>query len=114
MATKTKTQIEVIEKRSVEREYRMEGTQAIVIKDGQKIMLVDGLGGQDDLCGGAVRWRHGMAFMLKDGDTFETLDAEYNVYFSVLQRLLAGEDPERPVLMLSGNDIESIAAKADL
>lgn len=105
---------EVIEKRSVEREYGFDGTQAIINKDGNKILIADGFGGVGDLCGGAVRWRHGMAIRLKSDDTFAALDADYNVYFSILDRALEGADPDRPVLQLDGNHIEAIAKKAGL
>lgn len=110
----SENKVTVLEKRSVEREYGMEGTEAIVIKDGEKLLLTDGFGGIDDLRGGAVRWCHGKVVKLKAEDTFEGLDAEFNVYFSVLDRALKAMDPERPLLCLHGRQIESIAEKAGL
>lgn len=109
-----KNEVTVLEQRSVVREYGIEGTEAIVIKDGEKLLLTDGFGGQDDLRGGTVRWCHGKALKLKDGDTFETLDAEFNAYFSVMDRALKAMDPERPLLSLHGRQIEAIAEKAGL
>ncbi len=110
----SKNEVTVLEQRSVEREYGMGGTEAIVIKDGEKLLLTDGFGGIDDLRGGTVRWCHGKALKLKDGDTFETLDAEFNAYFSVMDRALKAMDPERPLLSLHGRQIEAIAEKAGL
>lgn len=106
--------VEVVEKRSVERAYGMTGTEAIIIKDGQKMFVCDGFGGVDDLCGGAVRWRHGMAIRLKSDDTFSTLDADYNAHMSVLGLALTDSDPERPMLPLDRFHIEAIAKKAGL
>ena len=100
----TANEVTVLEKRSVVRDYGIEGTEAIVIKDGEKLLLTDGFGGQDDLRGGSVRWCHGMAVKLKAEDTFQILDAEFNVYL----------DPERPLLLLSGRQVEAIAKKAGL
>ena len=96
--------ITVLEQRSVVREYGIEGTEAIVIKDGEKLLLTDGFGGIDSLRGGSVRWCYGMAVKLKAEDTFPILDAEFNAYL----------DPERPLLLLSGRQVEAIAEKAGL
>ena len=110
----SKNEVTVLEQRSVEREYGMGGTEAIVIKDGEKLLLTDGFGGIDGLRGGAVRWCHGKVVKLKAEDTFEGLDAEFNVYFSLMDRALLARDPERPLLLLSGRQVEAIAKKAGL
>lgn len=106
--------VAVLEKRLVKRAYDLDGIEAIIVKDGEKIFICDGFGGVDDLCGGAVRWRHGMAIRLKSDDTFSTLDADYNAHMSVLGLALTDSDPERPMLPLDRFHIEAIAKKAGL
>jgi hypothetical protein len=98
----------LIEKRTVTREYDFQGTDAIIYhpKLG-RLLIKDAFGGMGQLRGGAVRWEHGMAIQLKPDDSFESLR-------DLLGMVLAGYDPERPVLEWDGRAVESLAKSLSL
>lgn len=91
MAT-LKTQASVIETETVERNYGMTGTNAIVYHPRYgRILLKDGFGGQGQLRGGAVRWEHGAIYRIRPTDTLESLRADrYNDEYSVMEALMRG------------------------
>lgn len=97
----------IIEKRNVERDYGFIGTEVIIDhpKHG-RLMIMDAFGWREQNSGGKVRWRHGMAIQLKDGDTFASLAAEN----SDPHYLRKGYDAERPVLDWDGFIVSQIAS----
>ena len=107
--------VEIIEARSVERDYGFAGTQAIIqhSKCG-RLLIEDGFGGVDSLAGGAVRWRHGLLIAIHPGDTFASLDQPWNEFFSNLQSAEHANDPQRPILSWDGSAIERLAESAGL
>jgi hypothetical protein len=109
-------EINVIEQEQVERDYGMQGTEAIVEHpDHGLIYIADGFGGVDTMRGGAVRWEHGMAVKLQPGDTLESLlETEWNESTSLFRAMLEGYDEARPVLEISGRQIAAIAKAAGL
>lgn len=112
----TNASVTLIESQEVERDYGMRGCVAIVQhhKHG-RLLLADGFGGMHTLQGGAVRWRHGLAAKLKDGDTLASLwGAEWNDAMSHMSAVMGGHDPERPVLDWTGQHVEQAAMAAGL
>lgn len=108
--------ITLIERRDVERDYGMRGCVAIVqhSKHG-RVLLSDGFGGQGTLAGGAVRWRHGVAVKLKDSDTLDGLEkSDWNDAMSLMSAVVQGADPDRPLLDWMGHHIERAAEAAGL
>lgn len=105
----------LIEKETVERDYGFTGTNAIIEHNGELWLICDGFGGQDSLEGGCVRWKHGMAYRLQAGDTIVSLHAgEWNETTDHWTALVNGYDDDRPMMMVNGYAIESIAKKLGL
>lgn len=112
----TNASVTLIESQEVERDYGMRGCIAIVQhhKHG-RILLSDGFGGMGTLAGGAVRWRHGFAAKLKDGDTIDSLfDTDWNDAMCLMSAVRAGIDPDRPMLEWEGHHIKQAAEAAGL
>ncbi len=93
--------MKLIDVRTLSGAYDLPCDQAIVEKQGRRILLTEGYGG-GDVQGKTYRWQHGLAIGLLPGDTFESLDKPANEdYTSYLQIALAGGDPDRPDLLWS-------------
>lgn len=110
------TALQVIESEQYEAEYEMKATRAIIEhpKHG-RILLAQGFGGLDDICGGAIRWRHGIAVQLQPGDTLHSLrSCEWNDTTSLYLAVVQGYDASRPILEWSGKKITSQARIAGL
>jgi hypothetical protein len=109
-------EINVIEQEQVERDYGMQGVEAIVEHpEHGLIYIADGFGGMDTMRGGAVRWEHGMAVKLQPGDTLENLrETEWNDSTTLFRAMLEGYDESRPVLQLTGRQVSAIAKAAGL
>ena len=108
--------INVIETRSVKRDYGFRGTEAIIDhpKHG-RLLVVDGYGGTDSPRGGCVRWEHGKVIRLRDDDTCDDLETtKWNSQMSVLEAVLAGYDDTRPALLYHSKDMEELATTAGL
>lgn len=87
----------IIECRWVARDYGFQGAEAIIEhpKHG-RILIYDAFGGIDSQRGGMVRWSHGGANQLLDGDTLESLDAgEWKDGVSLMQAVQQGYDDAR-------------------
>lgn len=108
--------ITLIERRDVKRNYGFAGTEAVIDHPTHgRMLLCDGFGGIDSISGGTVRWAHGMAIKLHDGDTFETLDgAQWTNDVTLMQATQHGYDDTRPVLDWDGLAIARAAAAAGL
>lgn len=106
----------LIEKESVRRDYDMIGTNAVIdTVDHGRLLIQDGFGGIDDLCGGAVRWRHGLAVQLQPTDSLELLRSEMiNDFTSRFDQVTMGYDKTRPILLWPGFVIESMATAIGL
>lgn len=106
----------LIEKREVTRDYGFDGIDAIVDHPTHgRLLIMDGFGGTDTLKGGAVRWEHGMAIKLQDGDTIDGLiNGEWNDYTTLMGAVIAGHDDSRPILEWDGDMVESVAKSVGL
>lgn len=107
---KTNT-VTVIEQRPIERDYEMQGVQAIIDHPTHgRLLIEDGFGGMDTLEGGAVRWEHGGVIKLKANDTLSSMENEsWNDHCDLLSVVLMGRDDERPVMEWDGFVIRSVA-----
>lgn len=96
----------LVEKAEVEREYGLRGTVAVVdhVKFG-RLLIADGYGGEHELCGGAVRWKHGEVIKLKPGDTLAQLQSSTKDWVA----MRCGHDQERPLLYWTGYHLERLA-----
>ena len=106
----------LVETRHVERDYGFAGTQAIVDTKNGRLLIEDGYGGEGTLAGGCVRWRHGSAYALQPGDTFESMAAKFGTCWgedvSILSAVIAQADEARPYLNYwSGHAIALVASK---
>ena len=112
----TKSSYVVVESQTVERDYGMSGTIAIIeSKAGDRYLIADGFGGMDSLSGGAVRWKHGEAVKLQPDDTIDSLrSGEWNDYINHFDAVLRGIDSERPIMRWEGYVIENIAETCGL
>jgi len=92
MATATATATaKLIEKETVTRDYDFLGCNAIIEYQGKRHLICDGYAGQESPCGGAVRWRHGVACAILPDDTIASLrQTSYNHDMSVFEALLMG------------------------
>lgn len=108
--------IKVIEIKSVEREYGFEGKIAIIDHDKHgRLLIVDGFGGMDELCGGMVRWRHGSVFKLHPDDALNSLDrGEWNEFMTLMEAVQRDADKSRPRLDWSGHMCAALAKRAHL
>ncbi len=105
----------LIEKETVYRNYGLPGINAIIRHNGELLLITDGFGGQDDIAGGAVRWQHGRAYKLRDGDTLRGLHhGDYNSVTSNWRAVIDGYDDSRPALNWPGYVIAAIAKKVAL
>ena len=113
------TKSRLVETQDVERDYGFAGMQAIVDTENHgRILIEDGFGGMDSLEGGCVRWKHGSAYQLKPGDTFESLD-EVSFYhvdlpYTYLDAVVQQADDSRPWLPWDGKIVASIAKSLKL
>lgn len=85
-----------------EGDYGFERTAAIIDhKKHGRILITDGFGGMDQLCGGMVRWSHGMAIKLQpmDASIDELENKMWNYHMTLLEAILAGQDETRPILL---------------
>lgn len=97
----------LIAKRTVERNYGFVGTDAIVQHHEFGLLFVcDGFGG-GCLEGGCVRWKHGGAYHLVDGDSFEKLSEEFNEHCTIYEAMKAGYDADRQPVEISLKQLES-------
>jgi len=110
----------LIETQDIERDYGFKGTRAIVdtLKHG-RLLIEDGYGGVDSMGGGCVRWKHGSAYQLQPGDTFESLqtDSEWEDCGQTMTKLgaiLWQVDDSRPYLHWDGHAIASLAGSLGL
>jgi hypothetical protein len=114
----TQARYAVIELESVERDYGMAGTIAIVESpEHGRLLIEDGFGGIDSLQGGSVRWKHGMAVKLQPGDTLESLrqiDPSFQYETSYYEAMKNCLDPSRPILPWEGYVIENVAKACGL
>jgi len=106
----------LVETQAVERDYGFKGTQAIIDTKNGRLLIKDGYGGVDTLAGGCVRWRHGAAYALQPGDTFESMAAKFGTCFgedvSILSAVFEQADDARPYLPYwSGHAIAAVARK---
>ena len=92
---------------SVERDYGLTGTVAIVEStEGKRFLIQDAFGGVDTLEGGAVRWRHGTVIQLQPNDTLSSLRAgEWNECTTLWDAVTHGYDESRPVLEISPENL---------
>lgn len=107
------TDIKIIERREVKRDYGFLGTEAIIDhhKHG-RLLIADGYGQMDGARGGMVRWEHGMVIKLQPADTFASLEAgAWNESTTLMQAVRAGYDDTRPLQNWDGHMIRA-AAKA--
>jgi len=90
----------LIEKQEYPRAYGFIGTDAIIETDnGKRFLICDGYGGENTIEGGHVRWKHGAAFELKPGDTFDSLHStDWNDDTTLCNAVLADMDDDRPVV----------------
>lgn len=71
---RTATKNVLVESDSRRGAYDMIQTRAIVQHHSLgRLLLVEGFGGMDSLSGGAYRWRHGLAYKIRDTETLGTL-----------------------------------------
>ena len=108
--------MQVIETETVDRDYGMHGTNAIIDHPRHgRLLLRDGFGGMDDLRGGAVRWEHGIAVQLQPTDTLASLRAgnDYE-HATAFERVVKGYDDSRPVLDWTGDMVAQVAKSAGL
>jgi hypothetical protein len=106
--------IKLIDSREIDRDYGFAGTEAIVEQpEYGRLLIADGYG-EKGLCGGMVRWEHGIAIQLQPGDDFASLDAGgWNDAMCLRQAVLAGYDDTRPVVIgISGAALARIARAA--
>ena len=105
----------LIEKETVFRDYGLPGINAIIRHKGELLLITDGFGGQDKIAGGAVRWQHGRAYKLRDGDTLRGLHhGDYNSVTSKWRAVIDGHDDCRTLLDWPGYVIAAIAKKLAL
>lgn len=112
MKTTTKTpKATISETRTVARDYGMAGTLAIIDHPTHgRLLIEDGFGGMDSLEGGCVRWKHGAAYQLQPGDTFEALDEDLGIdCMTRLSAIVAQLDDARPWLAWNGHAVASLA-----
>jgi len=105
---KAKKMNKLIEQESVERIYGLDGVNAIIEREGQRVLLVDAFGGIDSLEGGCVRWRHGSAYTLLDDDTLRSLNKD-NGRGTILEMICSGYDDRRKDLGWTWIKIDSVA-----
>lgn len=102
----------VIDRKSYNGPYSMQGERIIAAKGNKRYLLTTGYGGGQTVRGGAMRWDHGVVVQLLPKDTLHSLsqtpEGDIN---SVMDRALAGADPARPVLNI---DPRTIVAALDL
>ncbi len=98
--------IKLIEAINVKRNYDFDGTEAIIDHpDLGRLLIVDAYGGEGSLHGGAVRWRHGMALMQRDTDTFDSLKNEsWNGDTTLYDAVLGAHDETRSLLMSASDN----------
>lgn len=108
--------IQIIETQDVERDYGFRGTNAIVQHPAYgRLLLSDGYGGEGTLQGGAVRWQHGAAVKLLDGDTIASLKIEpWNDHMTLWEAVRSGCDDTRPMLLLDGHAMAAVAKAVGL
>lgn len=108
----SKSQIIIVERRQVEREYGFTGVEAIIDHDRHgRLLICDGFGGIDSLRGGAVRFEHGLVIKLHADDTLESLHDNAS---AIMDRALSGYDDSRPVLEWDGQKIAWLAQSLGL
>ena len=116
----TTSKSSLIETQDVERDYGFSGTRAIVdTADHGRILIEDGFGGMDGIEGGCVRWKHGSAYQLQPGDTFDSLEEEWGTQccgapISGLDAVIQQCDDTRLYLQWSGYIVASIAKSLGL
>lgn len=111
----TQTTITLVESDTINGQYDMPLTIAIVDTQDGRLLVSQAFGGMDTMAGGAVRWRNGIAVKLQPTDTLASLRAgEWNEHTSLMDAVLGGHDNSRPVLDWSGRHIADIADKAGL
>lgn len=106
-----KKQWAFIDADSVPGRYNLGCDRWIIEREGQRMLITQGYGGEHTLDGGQIRWKHGAAYQLRDGDTFQSLKGEYfNDIMDGLDAVLNGLDNSRPLLNWSGHVIEQVAS----
>lgn len=108
------TAAKLIELNDREGAYGMYRTEIIIAHPKHGLLyLSQGYGGEQELAGGAYRWRHGIVAELLPGDTLESLAvADWNEYMSCLGAVQLGIDPERLHLAWTGHMIQNCAEAA--
>lgn len=109
------TKPRLVDYESVERDYGFDGVNAIVEHPEHGLLLVCDGYGEEDIAGGAVRWRHGLVAKLQPGDTLDGLHDETNDQgVEALELVVKGYDDKRPVLQWPAVAIVSLAKALDL
>lgn len=109
--------VKVIEREEVTREFGLRGTNAIIEHpELGRLLICDAYGGEKTMAGGAVRWRHGAAYQLKDTDTIESLEHTHWYNGAMLMDAVIWQlDNDRPYLTdLGAYGVEAIARSAGL
>ena len=111
----TTPSINVIESEDVERDYGFDGTIAIIDHPEHGRLLIQDGYAEHDICGGCVRWSHGIAIRIMADDTLDGLrDQAWSESMDLLDAVKSGCDESRPVLLWTGAMVASVAKAAGL